>query len=89
MVDRRGNTTGARVTNVRTEPASLVLTSDAGNVYERDHPRNEDVYLTVDLRVRATDDGLRFRTRSVREGSELGLDFGTVSVTSEVTDIQQ
>ncbi|WP_162991432.1 DUF4330 domain-containing protein [Halostella salina] len=89
MVDRRDNVTVARVTDVRTEPASVVLTSDDGNIYEREHPRNEDVYLTVELRARATGDGLRFRTRPLREGTTIGLDLGTVSVSGEVVAIQQ
>ncbi|QLH76770.1 DUF4330 domain-containing protein [Halosimplex rubrum] len=87
MVERRDGTTLAEITDVRSEPASVVLTSEDGNIYEREHPRNEDVYLTVDLRVRRTDDGLRFRTRPVREGSNVLLDFRTVAVDGTVVDV--
>jgi len=34
-------------------------------------PRNEDVFLTVELRARSTGDELRFRTRRVRAGTTL------------------
>ncbi|WP_176548248.1 DUF4330 domain-containing protein [Natrinema sp. CBA1119] len=88
IVERRGNATIARVMDVRTEPASVVLTSADGNIYEREHPRNEDVFLTVELRARSTGDDLRFRTRRVRAGTTLSLDFDTVSVVGEVLEVQ-
>ncbi|WP_436929283.1 DUF4330 domain-containing protein [Halosimplex halobium] len=88
MVERRDGRTVAELTDVRSEPASVILTSEDGNIYERDHPRNLDVYLTVDLRVRRTDDGLRFRTRPVREGSDVLLDFRSVVVDGTVIDVE-
>lgn len=87
LVERRDGTVVARLTDVRTEPASVVLTSEDGDIYERDHPRNLDVSLTVDLRVRRTDDGLRFRARPLREGSDVLLDFRSIVVDGTVIDV--
>jgi hypothetical protein len=89
MTERRGGTAIAEIGSVRTEPASVVVTTDAGEIYERDHPRNRDVYLTVELRVRRTDDGLRFRTRPLREGSTVTLDFATVVADGTVVDVER
>lgn len=87
MVERREGAAIASVERVRTEPASVVLTSDDGNVCEREHPRNLDVYLTVELQVRSTDDGLEFRLEPLRDGSSVRLDFRTVVVEGTVTDV--
>lgn len=87
MVERRDGATIAEVTNVRTEPATVVLTSDDGNIYEREHPRNLDVYLAVDLGVRQTEDGLTFRLRPLREGTDVQLDFRSIVADGTVTDV--
>lgn len=89
LVERRDGTTIATVTDVRTEPASVVLTSDDGDVHQRTHPRNLDVALTVELRVRDTESGLRFRARPLREGADLRLDLGTVLVDGTVIDVER
>ncbi len=86
-VERRGETVTARVTDKRVEPATVVLTSESGNIYEREHPRNVDVTLTVELRTRQTDAGLRFHTRALREGTELALDLGSARINGTVTDL--
>ncbi|MBP2249902.1 hypothetical protein J2754_000199 [Halarchaeum solikamskense] len=88
LVERRDGRTTARITDVRTENATVVLTSDDGHIYEREHPENVDVELTVDLRTRATADGLRFHTRALREGTRVTLDFRTVAVDGTVTRIR-
>ena len=87
LVERSGGETVARVTGVTTEPAAVVVTSESGEVYERDHPRNLDVTLTTSLRVRDTADGLRFRTRPLREGGTVRFDFGTIATNGTVTNI--
>jgi len=86
-VERRGDTVTATVTDRRTAPAAVVLTSDDGNIYEREHPRDVDVTLTVDLRTRRTADGLRFHGRSLRAGTDLTLRLETVTVDGTVTDL--
>jgi len=88
-VERRGDAVTATVTDRRTAPATVVLTSDDGNIYEREHPRNVDVTLTVDLRTRRTDDGLVFHGRPLRAGTDLTLRLETVTVTGTVTDLTE
>ncbi|GGM60506.1 hypothetical protein J2752_001293 [Halarchaeum rubridurum] len=88
LTERRDGRTTARITAVRTENATVVLTSDDGHIYEREHPENVDVHLTVDLRTRATADGLRFHTRALREGTRVTFDFRTVTVDGTVTRIR-
>jgi len=88
-VERRGDAVTATVTDRRTAPATVVLTSDDGNIYEREHPRNVDVTLTVDLRTRRTDDGLVFHGRPLRAGTDLTLRLETVTVDGTVTDLDE
>lgn len=87
IAERRDGTAIASVESVESEPATVILTSDDGNIYERDHPTNRDLYLTLDLRVRSTDQGLEFRLEPLREGSTIRLDFETTAVEGIVTDI--
>ncbi len=89
MVERRGNTTTARVTEKRTEPASVIVTTDDGTVVERDHPTDSDVTLTVELRARETDDGLYFHTNRLREGGPIVLDFRTIVLDGTVVEIDR
>lgn len=88
QVARRDGTTVARLVDVHSEPASVVVTGADGQLYEREHPRNRDVTLAVELRVRRTEDGLRFRTRSLHEGAEVALDFRTIVVEGTVIDVE-
>ncbi|WP_136689067.1 DUF4330 family protein [Halorhabdus amylolytica] len=83
----RGETTG-RIVEKRVEPASVILTSDGGDIFERDHPRNKDVYLTVDVQVRETMDGYQFHARPLAEGNAITLDFRTLTVQGTVSDIR-
>ncbi|WP_435068266.1 DUF4330 family protein [Haloplanus sp. C73] len=85
MRERRGETTTATITDVERAPTSVVLTSESGNIYEREHPRNQTVTLAVELRTRTTDDSVLFHGRPLREGATVTLDFGTIRVRGTVT----
>ena len=76
LVERTAGTTTARVTDVR------IATVDGPT-------RSVNVTLTLDLRVRETDDGLRFRTRPLRTGGDIRLDFDTVVADGTVTDVDR
>ncbi|WP_049924718.1 DUF4330 family protein [Halopiger djelfimassiliensis] len=82
----RGETI-ATITGIERDPASVVLESEGGDIYEREHPRNEDVTLTVELRTVETDTGLEFRGERLEVGTSVALDFGTVTVDGDVTSI--
>ena len=87
MVEQSMGRTTAEIVDKRVEPATVILTSEDGQIYERTHPRNEDVSLTVDVTVRETADGYQFHGRSLKEGDQITLDFRTITVQGTVTDI--
>ena len=88
MAERVRGDTVAELANVTVEPSTMVLTSQDGNVYRRDHPVEEDVTLTADLRVRETDAGVRFKGAPLRRGRTVTLDFGTVTVEATVVEVR-
>lgn len=78
------NTTIADITAVDREDATVILTSRDGNIYERDHPVNQDLTLTADLTVRETATGVTFKGRTIQQGSTVTLDLGTTTVRATV-----
>lgn len=79
----RGRTL-ARVTDVSVEPTQLVVTSDSGDVFLRDHPKKKDVHLTVELAVRRTGSQRRFHGTELRRNDVVQLDLGTIRVSGRV-----
>lgn len=88
MTEGTGENASARIVDKRVEPASVILTSESGEIFQRQHPRNEDVYLTVEVTVRETRTGLRFHSQPLQEGTGVTLDFRTISVQGTVIDIE-
>lgn len=89
MTETIGETQYARVTDVRTEPSEVVLTSQDGNISLREHPRNVDLYLTVELRTRQTVTGLDFHGQPLRLNDEVALDLRIVTIRGNVIEIRQ
>jgi hypothetical protein len=87
MTESGTDRTTARVVDKRVEPAEVILTSESGEIFQREHPRNVDVYLTVEVTVRDTRTGLRFHSRTLEEGTTVFLDFETITVKGTVTEI--
>mgnify|MGYP000704726720 CR=1 FL=1 len=87
MTERSGETTVARVTHVNTEPAVIIATGDNGSVNVVDHPFLRDITLTTELQVRETTSGVRFKGDTIRQGSTVVLDLGTITVRAEVVSI--
>jgi hypothetical protein len=79
----------ARITNIQTEPATVILESDDGQIYARDHPVNKDVTLTLDVTARESDAGLSFHGRQAQRGDSITLDFGTLSVDGTLISIDE
>ncbi|QLG48929.1 DUF4330 family protein [Natrinema halophilum] len=75
------------IESVESEPAEIVLESEDGDIYLREHPKNKDVTLSVTLRTRQTDTGLRFYGDSLQTGDTVVLDFGTTRAAGTVTNI--
>lgn len=88
MTEGSGDETVARIVDKRVESANVILTSESGEIFQRQHPRNEDVYLTVEVTVQETRTGLRFHSRPLQEGNNVTLDFGTISVDGTVIEIE-
>ena len=87
MVERTGDTTVARVTDVETEPSLIIATGEDGSVNVVDHPVNRDVTITADLQLRETPSGLAFKGDQIRQGSTVTLDLGTATVEATVISV--
>ncbi|RQH00501.1 DUF4330 domain-containing protein [Natrarchaeobius oligotrophus] len=82
----RGETV-ATVEAAEREPATVVLESDDGTVHEREHPRHEDVTLTVRLQTVESETGLAFRDDRIGIGTTIELALETLTVEGEITRI--
>lgn len=89
LTETVGNTQYAEVTDVRTEPSEVVLTSQDGNISLREHPRNVDVIVTIDLRTRETDSGLMFHGQPLRLNDRIVLEFRFVTLRGTVIEFRQ
>jgi len=89
MTETVGETQYARVTDVRTEPSEVVLTSQDGNISLREHPRNVDLYLTVELRTRLRQTRLDFHGQPLRLNDEVTLDLGLVTIRGSVIEVRR
>jgi hypothetical protein len=58
-----------------------------GNIFEREHPRNLDLTLNVELQTRETTTGLSFHGRQIQIGDTIVLDLGPITVQAELTGI--
>lgn len=84
-----GDRTLVEITSKSTEPAEVILESENGEIFLREHPRNLDVELDADLLVRELEDGsLRFRGESLRTGDTIVLELGQLRVNAEVTALE-
>lgn len=86
MTERSGGTVLAELTDVTREPATILIRGEDGNLGVYDHPTLRDVTITAELQVRETDDGVRFKGDTIRQGGAVTLDLGTVTV--EVTVVR-
>lgn len=77
----------AVLTDVERERSTMILVSDDGNVYERDHPRNLHVTMTAEIAVRETDNGVSFKAGSFQHGSTVTLDLGSVTIEPTIASL--
>ncbi|SDJ69999.1 protein of unknown function [Halovenus aranensis] len=90
MTEENRDKTTAEVQNVTTQPAEIVLESEGGDIFLREHPQNKDVELTVDLSVRELDGGtIRFRGETLRVGQDIALELGPLTVNGEVIGFEE
>lgn len=89
QIERVDELRTAEIISKDTAPAEVVLESDDGNIFLREHPRNLDVDLEAELAVRELDDGsLRFRGESLRTGDTITLELGQLRISGRVTAIE-
>lgn len=82
----RGETT-ARILNVSDRPAEVVLESEDGDIHLREHPRDRDVTLTVELSVRETETTTRFHGESIEIGDTVVLELDRMTVSGDLVDL--
>lgn len=82
-----GDGSVVRLIDVDIEPSTVVLTSQDGNIYLREHPVKKDVTLTAELKVRETTTGPTFKGQPLKRGSTIVLDLGTATIQVEVVGL--
>ncbi|AUV84134.1 hypothetical protein C2R22_21370 (plasmid) [Salinigranum rubrum] len=87
MTEQNGDLTTARVTDVEIRPSPMILTADNGSVNVAEHPVNRDVVITMELRMQETRNGVRFKGQSLRQGSTVVFDLGTISIEASVVNV--
>jgi sulfur carrier protein ThiS len=85
MVETAGGMTIAELTEVTRTNSTVVLTSQNGDIYLREHPTKSDITITADLLVRETSAGILFKGRPLRINDVIVLDLGMITVEATVT----
>ncbi len=92
VADGQSQTVGgeavATIQSVESEPATVVLESEDGELHEREHPQNMDVTLIVELRTSETATGVSFQGQQLSLGSSIVLTFDTMTVEGEVRSLE-
>lgn len=89
LTERVRETTTARILDKSEEPAVVILTSESGDIFQREHPRNVDIELRVELAVRELEDGsVRFRGQQLRTGEPVALELGALTIQGELIEFE-
>ncbi|SHH68171.1 DUF4330 family protein [Halobaculum gomorrense] len=88
MRERSGGETIAHIDRVKVEPSTIILKGDRGDLGVYDHPTLRDVTITATLQVRETVSGVRFKGRTIQQGSTVVLDLGTITIRATVISIR-
>jgi hypothetical protein len=87
QVERIRGTETARIVEKTDQPAQVILTSEDGNIFQREHPRNKDIELVAELRVRELDDGsIRFRGDTLLAGQTIQLELGSTTIEAKLVE---
>lgn len=82
-----GRTT-ARVTERSEAPATVVVESDTGELFAREHPVNRTLSLTLTVQTRISNGDALFHDDPLRIGNTVRLDLGSAVVRGTVTGIE-
>lgn len=88
MTERSGETTLAQITDVERSNATIVLTDDSGNIYEREHPIRDDLTITATLQMREKPAGITFKDRLIQRGDQITLALEDRTIRPTVRSIQ-
>lgn len=77
----------ATIESVNRTPASVIVETDDGQLFERDHPRLEDLRIEAEVETRSADGEIRFHGERLTLGHEVVLDLGTIVIRAEVVHI--
>ncbi|WP_440771410.1 DUF4330 family protein [Natronorubrum sp. DTA28] len=88
MTETTRGETVARLESIERKPARLILESEDGELHEREHPRNVNLTLVVELQTTVGETGMRFRGQRLRVDSSIVLDFGSITVDGTITAIR-
>lgn len=78
----------ATVDALERDSAIVVVQSDDGELHEREHPRNEDLTLTVELETVETADGTYYRGTPIGVGQRIVLEFDRLTVEGTVSGLE-
>jgi hypothetical protein len=87
MTETAAGRTLARLRSVERAPETVVLTSQDGSIYAREHPTHRELSIEALLTVRETDAGVLFKGRPIQEGSTVVLDLGPVTIRTTVEEL--
>ncbi|RXK47419.1 DUF4330 domain-containing protein [Halorientalis pallida] len=82
----RGGT--ARLVDVTTGPATVVVPTSDGELVVRDHPRDRDVTLTVRATGRASGSAIQFHDGPLTVGRQVTLEFDGVTIHGTLLDFE-
>ncbi|ELY95683.1 hypothetical protein C483_01019 [Natrialba hulunbeirensis JCM 10989] len=90
MTETAHGETVVTVTAVDRDPATVVAETEDGELYETEHPQNEDVTLTVELETteRAGEEGVYFRGDRLTAGNTIAFDLESTTVSGTVTELE-
>lgn len=88
MTEAVGDDETAVVLSKEDQPAEVLSETSEGFV-TREHPRDRDMQLTLELTVRELDDGsIRFRGEPLRIGADLAVELGGTTLEGEIRAIE-
>lgn len=89
LTETNSEGTIAEVQSVDSEPAETVLTSEDGDIFLREHPRNRDLTIDVELQTRDVDGSIWFKGDTIQEGDSVAFDLGSTTLAGEIDTIDE
>jgi hypothetical protein len=87
LTETAAGDTIARIGSVERTSETVVLTSQDGDIYQREHPVNKELMLNASLSVYERETGITFKDQTITHGSTITLDLGTVTIQVTVVNI--